>query len=126
MKNIHLFLVALLGIASLGLGCDDNTKPPRKDTIVVGSRDMDVPLGGSEPMMDMSIATEARELRVIGMMNRSVYTGQQVDVQVRLLALRGGSEVALANQAISMKLFDNAGNDRTATGVQGTSFKPHV
>lgn len=123
MKNIHLFLVALIGITGLGIGCDDNTKPPGNDTVIVGSRDMNVPLGGSEPMMDMSVATEARELRVVGMMNRTVYTGQQVDIQVRLLALRGGSEVALANQAVSMKLFDNAGNDRTATGVQGTSLQ---
>ena len=123
MKNIHLFLVALLGVTGLGLGCDDNTKSPRNDTVIVGSRDMDVPLGGSEPMMDMTVTTEARELRVVGMMNRTVYTGQQVDVQVRLLALRSGSEVALANQAVSIKLFDNAGNDRTATGVQGTSLQ---
>ncbi len=123
MKNIHLFLVILLGIASIGLGCDDNTKTRTNDTIVVGSRDMDVPLD-DDNMMDMMIpATNAKELRVEGMLNRTVFAGQSVDLQVRLLELRGGAEVALANQAITMKLFDRAGTDRTATGVQGTTLQ---
>jgi hypothetical protein len=75
-------------------------------------------------MHDMLIpATNARELRVEGMLNRTVFSGQQVDVQVRLLELRGSSEVALANQAITMKLFDVNGTDRTATGVQGTTLQ---
>ena len=120
MRNIHILLVTLISIASLGLGCDDNTKTRTNDTVIIGSRDMDVPLGGNEMQMDMMIpATNARELRVVGMLNRTVYTGQQVDVQIRLLELRGNTEVALANQAITMKFFDSTGIDRTATGVQG-------
>ena len=124
MRNIHILLVTLISIASLGLGCDDNTKTRTNDTVVIGSRDMDVPLGGNEMQMDMMIpAANARELRVVGMLNRTVYTGQQVDLQVRLLELRGNTEVALANQAITMKLFDSTGTDRTATGVQGTTIQ---
>lgn len=124
MRKTSLYLAALISVVNIGFGCDDNTKSSTMDTVVVGSRDMDVPLDDNHMMMDMMVeVTNARELRVEGMMNRTVFSGQSVDLQVRLLELRSGAEVALANQAITMKLFDSAGNDRTSTGVQGTTLQ---
>jgi hypothetical protein len=120
-----LFLIAMLTSVSLvGTGCDDSTKRRTGETVMVGTRDMDVPLSGTE-MTDMmvEVPVNARELRVEGSRTRTIFSGDELDLQIRLVELRQTGEVALANQAITMKLLDSTGADRTQTGIQGTRLQ---
>jgi hypothetical protein len=86
---------------------------------------MDVPIGGEMMEVDMMVSSpiNARELRVDGSRNRTVFSGDQLDIPIRLVELRETGEVALANQAITIKLLDTNGTDRTSTGIQGTTIQ---
>ena len=126
MRGYRYLLAVLISVGSLGLGCDDNTKRPPTGEIGTGMRDMDVPIAGSEMDMEMDPLmppANARELRVDGDRNRTIFSNDQVDIPIRLVELRETGEVALSNQAITIKLLDANGVDRTSTGIQGTTIQ---
>lgn len=123
MNKLMYLIVLLTSVGTLSAGCDDNTKRRTGETVIIEDRDMDIPLGGMNMADMMTTPINARELRVEGARNQTVFAGEQLDVQIRLIELRDGSEVALANQAVTVSLLDSNGVDQTATGIQGTRLQ---
>lgn len=127
MRNLLHISLTLLSVSALIFGCEDNTKRPTGELIGSGSRDMDVPIAGgqipTDMMMDTMPAINARELRIDGARNRTVFAGDEVELAIQLVELRPEGEVAVSSQPITIQLLDSMGADRTATGIQGTTIQ---
>ena len=128
LRQRSRFSLPLIALCLTSLfACEDNAKRPSGGSIV--SRDMDVPLGGNNTVDMMMGGTmvdppkSSKELRPEGSTTRTIFLGDQLSLGVYYLEMSEGMESPLANQAVTLRLLDADGNDRTAAGIMGTRLQ---
>lgn len=119
----------MLLVGGLVLGACADATVPGDDP---GTRDMSdalpPPMDGAPPTTtgDMMIIEPpppgARELRIVGDINRLIFHNAEADFTVEYVGSDADGERGISNATLTARLLDDQGQDRSATGLEGTTF----
>lgn len=117
------FALSLLAVFTLA-ACADSAKRSEPEEVDLGGGVIDpADMMPPAPMVDMGMREidppSARELSIVGSDEVLTNYGGTVDLQVRYSDRQGG----IPNARLQVRMLDETGNDRTATGIEGTGLR---
>lgn len=123
--RFSLNYMMLLGLGLLALACADAAPTGEKEADQGITDALPPPEPEPQPTVDMNLEPPppgARELRIVGDINRLIFHNAEADFSVEYVGQDADGERPIANATLTARLLDEQGMDRSATGYEGTAF----